>query len=70
MLLAAFIGLVTGSVAIVFRLFLESISELTQRTFSGPVIFLAPALGGLVVGLLLFVIAKTPEAAGQGTVHL
>lgn len=67
MLLAAFIGLVTGSVAIVFRLCLESISEFTQKTFSGPLIFLAPALGGLAVGLLLFVIAKTPEAAGQGT---
>ncbi|MCI5601473.1 MAG: chloride channel protein [Hallerella porci] len=67
MFLAAFIGLVTGGVAIIFRICLESTTEFVNKTFSGPFLFLAPAIGGLLVGLLLFVFAKTPEAAGQGT---
>ncbi|WP_308603226.1 chloride channel protein [uncultured Fibrobacter sp.] len=67
MLLAAFIGLVTGCVAVIFRWSLETTTRFVRDTFSGYALFLAPAIGGLLVGILLFVITKTPEAAGQGT---
>lgn len=66
-LLAAFIGLVTGCVAVVFRLALEWTSSLVQGTFTGWTLYLAPAVGGLVCGLFLFVLTRTPEASGQGT---
>ncbi len=66
-LLAAFIGLVTGGVAVVFRLCLEHTSLFVHNTFSGWSLYAAPALGGLLCGLFLFVVTKTPEASGQGT---
>lgn len=66
-LLAAFIGLVTGGVAVVFRLCLEHTSSFVHNTFTGWTLYAAPAVGGLLCGLFLFVVTKTPEASGQGT---
>ena len=72
-LLAAIIGCVTGVVAIAFHKSLEWASAFVLSPFQGenalpwwcfaPV----PAIGGLLVGFILFKITKTPEAAGQGT---
>lgn len=67
MLLAAFIGLVTGAVAVVFRFALEWTSSFVRETFTGWTIYAAPAVGGLLCGLFLFRLTKTPEASGQGT---
>ncbi len=67
MILAAMIGLATGMVAVVFRYCLERVSEFVHGVFSGWLLFFAPAVGGLLVGIFLFVLTKTPEAAGQGT---
>lgn len=67
MILAALIGLVTGLVAVVFRFCLETTSFFVREVFTGWAVYVAPAIGGLLVGILLFVLTKTPEAAGQGT---
>ena len=71
--LAGIIGLCTGIVAILFHYGLEISSDFirnfftTNKNISKEWFALMPALGGLIVGLILFKITKTPEAAGQGT---
>lgn len=67
MLLAAFIGVVTGSVAILFRWALGVTDSFVHSIFSGWTVCFAPAIGGLLCGLFLFKLTKTPEASGQGT---
>ena len=67
MLLAALIGLGTGLVAIAFHAGLDFATSWIQGVFSGWTIVFAPAIGGLLCGLLIYKITKTPEVAGQGT---
>lgn len=72
-ILAAVIGLVTGLVAVAFHEGLELALKLVRLPWTGedPLpwwCFAAmPALGGLVVGLIIYKWAKAPETAGQGT---
>ena len=72
-LLAALIGLVTGFVAIAFHEVLLWVTYWIHLPWTGesPLPFwtfvLVPPLGGLLCGLLIYVLTKTPEAAGQGT---
>jgi CIC family chloride channel protein len=71
--LAAIIGFATGLVAIAFHKSLEWATAFVFSPWVGenalpwwsfaPI----PAVGGLLVGLILFKITKTPEASGQGT---
>lgn len=71
--LATVIGLVTGFVAVAFHYGLSLANKLVRLPWTGEGAlpwwsFAAmPMVGGLVVGLLIFRIAKAPEAAGQGT---
>jgi CIC family chloride channel protein len=67
MLLAALIGSLTGLVAIVFHVGLDFVSVAVQKFFPGWTIVFAPAIGGLLCGLLIYKVTKTPEVAGQGT---
>lgn len=71
--LAAVIGVVTGLVAVAFHYGLDLANWLVRLPWAGEGAlpwwsFAAmPMVGGLVVGLLIFRVAKAPEAAGQGT---
>lgn len=71
--LAALIGFVTGFVAVAFHYGLDIASELVRKPWSGENALpwwsfaIMPAVGGLVVGLIIYKITKTPETAGQGT---
>lgn len=67
MLLAALIGAATGAVAILLHVLLGFAESFTRSAFTGWWIALAPALGGLLCGLWMYKVTKTPEAAGQGT---
>lgn len=71
--LAAFIGFVTGLVAVAFHFSLEFASEFIRKPWTGEGAFpwwsfaIMPTIGGLIVGIIIYVIAKAPETAGQGT---
>lgn len=71
--LAAVIGFVTGLVAVAFHFGLEIASEWVRGPWTGPgalprwTFSIMPALGGLLVGFIIFKVAKAPETAGQGT---
>lgn len=71
--LAALIGCVTGFVAVAFHAGLDFAGELVRKPWSGENAlpwwsFAAmPTIGGLLVGLIIYKITKTPETAGQGT---
>ncbi|WP_294984902.1 chloride channel protein [uncultured Fibrobacter sp.] len=72
-LLAAFIGFVTGLVAVAFHYGLEFCSRAVREPWSGEnglpwwSFAAMPSLGGFLVGLIIFKLAKAPETAGQGT---
>jgi CIC family chloride channel protein len=72
-MLAALIGFVTGLVAIAFHEILLWVIHWVRIPWTGesPLPFwsfvLVPPLGGLICGLVIYVLTKTPEAAGQGT---
>lgn len=71
--LAAFIGFVTGVVAVAFHFGLEFASALVRKPWTGEnalpwwTFAVMPAVGGLIVGVIIYAIAKAPETAGQGT---
>lgn len=71
--LAAIIGCVTGFVAVAFHYGLGFAIKLVQMPWTGenPLPWWAfafmPAIGGLVVGFIIYTLAKAPETAGQGT---
>lgn len=71
--LATVIGFVTGLVAVAFHYGLEFANKLVRMPWVGEGAlpwwsFAAmPTVGGLVVGLLIYRVARAPEAAGQGT---
>ena len=72
-LLAAFIGFVTGLVAVAFHYGLEFCSRAVREPWSGEnglpwwSFAAMPSLGGFLVGLIIFKLAQAPETAGQGT---
>lgn len=71
--LAAFIGFVTGLVAVAFHFALGLATKLVQIPWTGENALpwwsfaIMPAVGGLIVGVIIYVLAKAPETAGQGT---
>lgn len=71
--LAAFIGCVTGFVAVAFHIGLEFATHVVRIPWTGEnalpwwTFSFMPAIGGLIVGLVIYRIAKAPETAGQGT---
>lgn len=71
--LAAFIGIVTGLVAVAFHYSLGLATHLVRIPWTGENALpwwsfaMMPAIGGLVVGVIIYVLAKAPETAGQGT---
>lgn len=71
--LAAFIGFVTGLVAVAFHYGLGLATKLVQMPWTGEnplpwwTFSIMPAFGGLIVGVIIYKIAKAPETAGQGT---
>lgn len=72
-LLAALIGVVTGFVAIAFHETLSFVTYWVRYPWTGEAslpywtFMVIPPLGGLICGILIHVLTKTPEAAGQGT---
>lgn len=72
-MLAALIGFVTGIVAIAFHEMLLWVTNWVQAPWMGEsplpswTFMFVPPLGGLLCGILIYVLTKTPEAAGQGT---
>lgn len=68
--LAALIGAFVGLLSVLFHGALESAIVFVRSFFEGGIspklFFVAPFLGGLLVGIFLW-ITQTPEAAGQGT---
>ncbi|MCQ2106446.1 MAG: chloride channel protein [Fibrobacter sp.] len=71
--LAAWIGFVTGLVAVAFHYSLGLATHLVRIPWTGEnalpwwTFAIMPAIGGLIVGVIIYVIAKAPETAGQGT---
>ena len=70
--LAAVIGCVTGLVAVAFHFGLGTAIEWVRKPWTLGILpwyaFAAvPAIGGLVVGLFIYKVARAPETAGQGT---
>ena len=71
--LAMFIGAVTGLVAVAFHFGLEFAIAGVQIPWTGEnalpwwTFSIMPALGGLVVGFIIYKVANAPETAGQGT---
>ncbi|SHK44613.1 chloride channel protein [Fibrobacter sp. UWEL] len=71
--LAAVIGFVTGLVAVAFHFGLGLATSLVKMPWTGEnalpwwTFAIMPAIGGLIVGVIIYVIAKAPETAGQGT---
>lgn len=71
--LSAVVGLVTGLVAVAFHYGLGFAEHAVRLPWSGenPLpswsFAFVPVLGGLLVGLVIYVLAKAPETAGQGT---
>lgn len=69
-LLAAFIGFVTGLVAVAFHYGLEFCSRAVREPWSGEnglpwwSFAAMPSLGGFLVGLIIFKLAQAPETAG------
>lgn len=72
-LLAVLIGCATGLVAVAFHLALDFVSELLRKPWMGEDALpewsfsIIPVIGGLIVGLIIYKVAKAPETAGQGT---
>lgn len=71
--LAALIGFITGLVAVAFHFGLGLATSLVKMPWTGENALpwwsfaIMPAIGGLIVGVIIYVIAKAPETAGQGT---
>lgn len=71
--LAALIGFVTGLVAVAFHMGLDFANDIVRAFWSGENALpwwsfaFMPTIGGLIVGLIIYKITKTPETAGQGT---
>lgn len=71
-LLSTVIGCVTGLVAVAFHYLLELTIALVRKPWTQSFLpwwsfAFVPVIGGLVVGLVIYRLTRTPEAAGQGT---
>lgn len=71
--LSAVVGFVTGLVAVAFHYGLGFAEHAVRLPWTGEnslpswSFAFVPALGGLLVGLVIYVLTKAPETAGQGT---